>query len=310
MSQYPRTRQDFYFNHAKNVQQIQESIFFLRPEQIRASKAGKKAQNQNAIIRIADTIRKYGVIEPLKVQIIRENGNLYYELVDDDEITWHAARLAGIDQVPCTTQPTQDKTSEIEYILSKIQQKQLHLFDQARALRALLEEYGLTQGEIARKLGVSQSAVANKLRLLQYNNDEMREFLHLGLSERHARAILRLKSPCERINAMRTIANRQMTVCEAEEWIESALNESTSQTNPLFDSQNGKFDGQEAELDAFLPPMGSILPRKFALQSLQPLYNSLDRALTIFRKTGYQAQMQCEESENEVCITIKIPTKP
>lgn len=305
MSQYPSTGHDLYFWRAENEQKTQESVFFLRPEQIRVPNTAKRTQNHNAIIRIADAIRKYGVVEPLEVQIIRENGNTYYELIGSD-VTWHAARLAGIERVPCTSPPIHSKTDEIEYILSKIQQKRLHIFDQARAFRTLLEEYGLTQGEIARKLGISQSAVANKLRLLQYSHEEMREILQSELSERHARAILRLKSPSERIQAIRLFAKQQMTVSEAERWIEERIAATATQSWQPFQEENA----YEATESPISPPKSNVLPRKFALQSLQPLYNSVDHALSIFRKTGYQAEMCCEESENEVCITIKIPTKP
>lgn len=308
MSQYPSTRKEIYFKRAQNGQTEGESIFFLRPEQIRVPNTAKKVQNHNAIIRIADAIRKYGVVEPLEVRIVRENGNLYYELISN-EVTWHAARLAGVEQIPCTTPPIHDKASEIEYIFQKIQQKRLHLFDQARAFRVLLEEYGLTQSDIARKLGISQSAVANKLRLLQYSNEEMHEFLRLGLTERHARAILRLKTPHERMDAMRSIAQRQMNVCEAEEWIDMLSKSAQNAEERASEAQNGDFLQEDPCFEAVLPPESSVLPRKFALQSLQPLYNSVDRALGIFRKTGYHAEMYCEESDNEVCITIKIPTK-
>ncbi len=308
MPQYPSTRQEFYFNRPQNEQPLQESVFFLRPEQIRVSNASKKTQNHNAIIRIADTIRKYGVVEPLEVQIVRENGELFYELMGN-EVTWHAARLAGVHQIPCTAPPIHNKTGEIEYILNKVQQKKLHIFDQARAFRALLEEYGLTQGEIAKKLGVSQSAVANKLRLLQYSSEEMREFLRLNLSERHARALLRLKTPSERINAMRVIANRRMTVCDAEEWIEGVIKTKVYEADHSLGPQDDNFLHGQPDFEATSPYQDSVLPRKFALQSLQPLYNSVDRALAIFRKTGYQAEMYCEENEDEVQITIKIPTK-
>lgn len=307
MSQYPSTRHEIYFNRMQNGENAQESIFFLRPEQIRVPNTSKKAQNHNAIIRIADAIRKYGVVEPVEVRIVRENGNLYYELIGN-EVTWHAARLAGVEQIPCTVPPIHDKASEIEYIFGKIQQKRLHLFDQARAFRALLEEYNLTQGEIAHKLGISQSAVANKLRLLQYSAEEMREFLRLGLSERHARAILRLKTPNERMNAMHIIAKEQMTVCAAEEWIERLSAAATADENS-FKAQDDELLKQKGEFESAFPPNGNVLPRKFALQSLQPLYNSVDRALNIFRKTGYHAEMCCEENENEVCITITIPTR-
>lgn len=307
---------------ARKAESQEKSVFFLTLNQIRVPSNSKKTQNQNTIIRIADTIKKYGVIEPLELRIVHENGLLYYELAGN-EAAWYAAQLAGIETVPCVMSQN-DPAREAEHIFTQIQQKRLHMFDQAHAFRVLLEEYGLTQGEIARRLGVSQSAIANKLRLLQYTGEEMQHILRYGLSERHARAILRLKTAEARLCAIRTVSERKMTVSNTESLVEGMLsgnqnaqkatatsnNESPQSISPAHVHQeNAAKESVFLTFEDEIPQSNAVLPRKFALQSLQPLYNSVDRALTIFRKTGYCATMHCEESAHEVCITIKIPTK-
>ena len=310
-------------NSTQSAKKQEKSVFFLALNQIRVPPTNKKTQNQNAIIRVADTIKKYGVIEPLELRIVHENGLLYYELAGN-ETAWYAAQLAGIETVPCIMCEN-DPTREAEQIFTQIRQKRLHMFDQAHAFRVLTEEYDLTQGDIARRLGISQSAVANKLRLLQYSNEEIQFILRHRLSERHARAILRLKSPQERLRAMQIVCERQMTVSDTETMIEKMLlrgrgapmhknSEQNAQNYPPpYPASQQENNPQESPFLTFDeepgPQNDGVLPRKFALQSLQPLYNSVDRALAIFRKTGYRATMYCEESAEEVCITIKIPTK-
>ncbi len=314
------------FSHvtsSRSAEKQEKSVFFLALNQIRVPSNGKKTQNQNAVIRIADTIKKYGVIEPLELRIVHENGLLYYELAGN-EAAWYAAQLAGIETVPCVMSEN-DPAREAEHIFAQIQQKRLHMFEQAYAFRMLTEEYGLTQGDIARRLGVSQSAIANKLRLLQYSTEEMQRILRQGLSERHARAILRLKTAEDRMRAIQIISEQQMTVSDTESLIERMLlrgpkaaknNASRPQqqncTVPCSTQERQENRPKETPFLTFDEEtcgQNAVLPRKFALQSLQPLYNSVDRALSIFRKTGYRATMYCEESAEEVCITIKIPTK-
>ena len=301
----------------------ENNILFLGLNQIRVPTNGKRTQNQNNVIRIADTIKKYGVIEPLEVRIVCENGNSFYELLSNDAV-WYAAQLAGVGVVPCRILEIAS-VKGAECVFAQLQQKKLHMFDQAHAFRVLLEEYGLTQSEIARRLGVSQSAIANKLRLLQYTPREIQQILQSGLSERHARTILRLKTANERLYAIQTASEQQLTVVETEELVEKILQTSSplyaetvwhgiqetlaSSASSPQEPKNASGERSYIRFEEDFDQPEAVLPRKFALQSLQPLYNSVDRALTIFRKTGYRATMQCEESAQEVRITIRIPTK-
>lgn len=289
----------------------QDNVIFLGIHQIKLSHT-PKAQNQNAVIRIASTIKKYGAIEPLFVRKTESKGAFYYE-VAENEAYFHALRLAGIDRVPCVVLKESRNTRAVEDIFTQLEQKNLHIFDQASAFRALLEEHSLTQAEIAQKLGISQSAVANKLRLLQLDEGERREILRNGLSERHARALLRLKTRAQRAKAIKIICQEQMTVAETETLIEQILCEEIFEPSPhkyALEEGNTPFSSTYTSFSVHEPSPSGFLPRKFALQSLQPLYNSVDNALSIFRKTGYHAEMCCEESADEVCITIRIPVKP
>lgn len=281
----------------KNAETDGSYILFLRPSQIQVSHLCAKKASRNALIRLSESIKRYGLLEPLPVHEIRgSDGTVFYELLGNEQY-WQAACLAGMDRIPCTVPPISAQNSEKEAIFEQIRQKTLHIFEQAAAFQILIEEYGLTQGEVARRVGVSQSAIANKLRLLQFSKEERQRLLQYGLSERHARALLRIKSPEMRAKAIEAVHNGHLTVAEAEEWIESIL---------VKEPEN-KETSVQALTEITLPAVTEIRPRKFAMQSLQPLYNSIDKTLSIFRKTGRSAEMERQEGTDGVKITIHIP---
>ena len=153
--------------------------------------------------------------------------------------------------------------------------------EEAAAIAQLIQRWGLSQEEAARKLGKSQSAVANKLRLLRLPPSVV-ELLGQGdLSERHARALLRLADEEEQIAAAKTIIQRHMNVAQAEEYIESLLRE--IQATP---------------------------PRRrptFILKDVRLFLNSLDRSLTLMRSAGVEAGCSRQDTEDEILLTIRIP---
>lgn len=274
----------------------QGSIFFLHPEQICAEKTALSPKNRNALIRLAASVRRYGLTEPLVVRPMGDPPFARYRLVEGETL-WRAACLAELTKVPCVLAAESAENREETLIFAQIRGKTLHMFDQAAAFRLLAEKYHLTQDEIARKSGLSQSAVANKLRLLRLSEPERREILRAGLTERHARALLRL-SGADRAAVLEAFVHQKPTVAGAERLIEAYLHTARGVS--------------EAE-GTFAPPqersvaVRDFIPRKFALQSLQPLYNSLEKTLAIFRKTGRAAEMTTEENAAGVCITIRIP---
>ncbi|MBQ9779204.1 MAG: ParB/RepB/Spo0J family partition protein [Clostridia bacterium] len=312
-------------------------IFFLPIGQILPPRATKKTQNQNKLLRAIASLRQYGFAEPLLVQKPPQNcpESLYFALGGEEYL--RAAALVGIDKIPCVlVEETQDQ-GEKEQILAKIRRKEGDMFATATAFRYLMEQCKLTQQEIAEQLGTSQSTVANKLRLLQFSPAEQEKIRRLRLSERHARAILRLQSPKKRLQALSVLQGEQLTVKETEALVEEILG--------AVEDEEGAFDEEQLPCEPHCPTHARlslapeaqkrpykpvslchsgnyaptrqaapktgdfkpVVPRRFALKTLAPLYNSLERLLDIFRKTGKSAVMTRAEGENGVFITIHIP---
>lgn len=315
--------QDFY----AKMQQVysppsEETQIFLRPEQIKSKTERKSKHSTNTIIRLAESIKRYGIIQPLLVQKSgEERGLAVYELVDGEQ-RLRAAVLAGVAKIPCIALLQDDKTYAVTGIIEHLRGGALHMFEQAAGFRLLMQDFSLTQEEIARKLGVSQSAIANKLRLLKLSHEEQRMVLEYSLTERHARAVLRLKEPKMRAFALHRIHEEQLNVAATEILIEELL-DTAKEEAPAREGSTGKIKEKgreltqpakkEAEAPAFFtvlspetPPKGCI-PRKFAIPDLTPLYNSIERTLSIFRKTGAPVSCLREEGADAVRIIIEIP---
>ena len=311
-------------------------VFFLPLGQILPPSIPKKPLNQNKLLRLLTSIRQYGFAEPLLVRKQAQEGEPAHYVALSEAEYLRAAELAGIEKIPCILEENSPNQAQKAAILAEIRQNSGDMFTQAAEFRYLMERYRLTQQEIADAIGTSQSTVANKLRLLRFSGAEQEEIRRLGLSERHARALLRLQSPKNRLQALERVRQGQLTVKDTESLVELFLRQSEQ------GGEEGAYkSGREAE-DAdvamvgmplwgenpplegrFTPPrtshaqacvggaleanFGDFSPRKFALQSLEPLYNSLEHTLAIFRKTGKSAVMSRAESEVGVFITIHIP---
>lgn len=329
------------------------SILQLPIEQIYAEKGQNKPLKRNESIRLAQNIRKYGVSTPVIVTPTEAFPGFYRYRVKKGAEIWQAACIAGAKTLPCVIENAPLRAPEVAEILAQIRAGALGIFEQAAAIRHLIEKCGLSRTEIAAESGFSASAIANKLRLCRLSSAEQQEILRAGLSERHARAILRLREPEKRRVALQVISREKMAVAAAESLIEAMLHENGGENlprkaasepkNPFSEpytppagASEAPCDAQESRAEAVdgtpspqangaaacgeptampqarkipasKPATGSICPKKFALHTLQPLYNSLERTLSIFRKTGRTAEMRTQEGDNGVLITIHIP---
>ena len=298
---------DFRERKAEENTHGRGGIFFLSPEQICADPFSARRINTNKIIRLAAQMRRYGLSEPILVRILEGNTLFPRYALAGEEAVFRAACLAEISKIPCVLAPEAPQNNAENHIFAQIREKSLHIFEQAMAFRMLMEEFHLTQEDIARKSGLSQSAVANKLRLLRLDPSEQREILHAGLGERHARALLRLHRE-ERKVALNAIVCQKLTVSATEALIDSILEQKHAQNATNSADNPQKTSTSVTEIAMQKQESQGVLPRKFALQSLQPLYNSIEKTLSIFRKTGKSAEMTRTESSDEICITIRIPT--
>ncbi len=293
--------QDYSYTSRSYAPQSTEGIILLRPEQISAQAPAKTTvQSRNSIIRLAASIQKYGVLEPIEVKSTTNCGVSTAYVLIDGERRLRAAILSGVERIPCRILPEGHRKCVLCGILQQLKQESLHFFEQAAAMQMLMQDFSLTQEEIARKTGFSQSAIANKLRLSAFSKEEQGQIRAADLTERHARALLRLKEPEARKEAFLRVREGRLKVAATENMVEIMLK--SAQDAPHAPSR----PGTECTESTLPTPK----PRKFALQSLTPLYNSVKRSLEIFQKTGIPASLERRELENSTQIIIEIQTAP
>lgn len=165
---------------------------------------------------LADSIRENGVLQPITVRRGADGG---YELISGER-RLRASKMAGRAEIPAILVDSSSRQSAIYAILENIQRRDLDIFEEAKALQMLIHEWGVTQEEAARKLGRAQSTIANKLRLLSLGEEERRFILEHNLSERHARALLTVPDPGERMEILRQAVEQRMNVAQLEQYIQ------------------------------------------------------------------------------------------
>ena len=165
---------------------------------------------------LADSIRENGVLQPITV---RRGAGGGYELISGER-RLRASKMAGRAEIPAILVDSSSRQSAIYAILENIQRRDLDIFEEAKALQMLIHEWGVTQEEAARKLGRAQSTIANKLRLLSLGEEERRFILEHNLSERHARALLTVPDPGERMEILRQAVEQRMNVAQLEQYIQ------------------------------------------------------------------------------------------
>ena len=226
---------------------------------------------------LAESIRRHGILQPLTV---RYTGG-GWELVAGER-RLRAARLAGRETVPCIRREANSEDSALLALVENLQRQDLHYFEESAAIAEYIRETGITQEEAAVRLGRSPSALANKLRLLRLSPDCRRYLTEQGLTERHARCLLRLEAEEDRMAAARTIAQRNLNVAQAEQEVERRL--AAVQSKPRR--------------------------RTFIMKDVRLFFNSLDRQLRIVRSAGVDAACQRLETEDAYLLTIRIPKQP
>lgn len=254
-----------------------DKVFYLPVTQIVPNRAQPRTRfEEDALLELADSIRRYGILQPLTVR--RRNGG-GFELVAGER-RLRAARMAGLREVPCLVAAVSEEDSALLALIENIQRRDLNYMEEAAALRQLIETHGLSQEKVAEKLGKSQSAVANKLRLLKLSPECARLLLEHGLTERHARALLRLEGEEARLAALRAIAARNLNVAQAEEYIESLLRQA---------------------------PRAKPRRPSFIIKDVRLFLNSINHSMDVMRRAGVDAQCGREETEESITLTIRIP---
>lgn len=178
----------------------------------------RKEFDEDAIAELTESIKQYGVLQPLLVQ---KKGR-YYEIIAGER-RWRASRAAGLKEVPCIVREfSRQETMEVS-LIENIQREDLNPIEEAEAYKTLSDEFHLTQEEIARKVGRSRAAVTNSLRLLKLT-PEVRQMVVAGdLSMGHARAILSIEDPDYQAAAASQVVEKQLSVRETEQLVKRIL---------------------------------------------------------------------------------------
>lgn len=181
----------------------------------------RKTFDEEGIRELSRSIEQAGLIQPLTVR--RVSGG--YELIAGER-RLRACRLLGMKEIPCIVQQTPQEMSAMMALIENIQRRDLHYIEEAECYRALLMRYGMTQEQLAARLGKSQSFIANKVRLLTLSPAVRQAALSGALSERHARALLKLQDEALQLEAIRQINEGGLTVKETERLVERMLQSS------------------------------------------------------------------------------------
>ena len=253
-------------------------ILYLRTDELQSNPVQPRTEfDDEALSELAESIRSYGILHPLTVR--RRAGR--YELVAGER-RLRAAKLIGLREVPCMLLDVSMEDAGLIALVENLQRKDLDFWEEANGIRQLIRMFGMSQEEAARRLGKSQSAVANKLRLLKLPEDVLETLRSRGLSERHARALLKLPDDASRRAALRKMIDRNMTVAAAESYIDALLAEKRAS-----EAAEGK--------------------RTFVMRDLRLFLNSVTRSLELMKQGGVAADMEKRETEDALILTISIP---
>ena len=173
------------------------------------------------------SIRQHGVLQPIVVRPM--DG--FLELVAGER-RWRAAQAAGLTEVPAVVRELSERDAAVFALVENLQRVDLLFLEEAEGYRELIEEFRLSQEEVAAQVGKSQPTIANKLRLLRLEVSVRECIVREGLSERHARALLRIEGEEARLAAVEAFASGGLTVRESEEWVEARRRDGKAGTGP------------------------------------------------------------------------------
>lgn len=240
----------------------------------------RKLFDDESLEELSRSIKDYGILNPLSVRI---RGSRY-ELVAGER-RLRAAKLAGLKEVPCILLDVNMEDASLIALVENLQRRDLDFIEEANGINQLIRMFGMSQEEAARRIGKSQSAVANKLRLLKLPQDVLEGLRENGLSERHGRALLRLPEPEQQREALMYIVDNALTVAATDAYIDALLSQ------PEEEQRVEKPEGK----------------RTFVLKDVRVFLNTLSRSIDLMKQGGIAAGVRREETEDSLILTISIP---
>ena len=235
----------------------------------------RKVFDQSELVNLAISIRMNGILQPITVREI-ENG---YELVSGER-RLRASKLAGLLNVPCIVVEVNSLKSAVFALIENLQRQNLGYFEEAQAINKLMKDFSLSQDEAARRLGKAPSTVSNKLRLLGLPEEARNLLSENGLSERHARALLRLQEE-DIMEVLQKVIVRKLNVTQTEKLVDEYVS-------------RGKAPKRQT---------------KIMFSDVKIFLNTINNALDTMQKAGIKAQFRREDKDDSYIYFIEIPKR-
>lgn len=225
---------------------------------------------------LADSISANGMLQPITVRKV-DNG---YEVIAGER-RLRAAKLAMIESVPCIVMDINEKQSAVFALLENIQRADLNYFEEGVALKSLIVEWGLSQTELGARLGKAQSTIANKIRLLHFDDELQRIFIEKKISERQARALLKITDPEKIAEIVEYISVNKLSCAQTERYID-AIEKARAAPRKTF---------------------------KPIVRDVRIFFNTINNAIKIMNDSGINAVAQRIQSDDYIEYVVKIPIK-
>ncbi len=232
--------------------------------------------NESELSELAASIKCNGLIQPIVVRRI----DMGYELVAGER-RLRAARLCGMTEIACVIVETTERGSAMMSLIENMQRKDLNFLEEAEAINTMIDLFGLTQEDIAVRLGKSQSAIANKLRLLKLSRTERKLVVEYGFTERHARALLKVESAETRLDIIREIYEKKLNVENTERLIENV----SKHNNELQ----------------------RIKKCKGAFKDVRLFVNTINHAVEVMQAAGINAEVKKNKEKEYIEYIVRIP---
>ncbi len=245
-------------------------VIFLPAKNIRPNpNQPRTVFREDALLELCESIRRHGILQPLSVRRVGTG----YELIAGER-RLRAGIMAGLTEIPCIVMNMTDQESGMTALVENLQRQDLDFIEEARGISLLMSSWDMSQEQVARVLGKSQSAVANKLRLLQHSGKVLEALRQGGLTERHGRALLKLTAEREKLQAIEHIVRRGLSVARTEQYIDDLL-------------QNRNQKEPRTDVNQFL--------------------KSVTQTLSRIQKSGISAVSERRETDSQIVLTITIP---
>jgi len=259
-----------------------KNITYIKIDCIRPNPYQPRKQfNKAALEELCESIKQYGVIQPINVRRITNNS---YELVAGER-RLRAATMAGLKEIPSIVINVDDNDSAVMALIENLQREDLTYLEEAEGYNHLISEHGFTQEELAQKIGKSQSTIANKIRLLKLSPLVKKILLDNNLTERHARALLKLHDEQLQLKVLRLVCDRGLNVKKTEELVERAIEKFTKQGS------------------------GKAADKKFtrAIKDIRIFINTIKQAIDMMKKSGLKVKAAQIDRGEYLEFIIRIP---